>query len=332
MFSKPPDAIRAATRHMPLAALCLALLPAMIVAGSAVGADRPPVMGPNAAVSAGDPLVTAAAFEVLQKGGNAFDAGVAALMVGGVIEQDLYSLGGEALVLVYPQSEGKVTSIVGQGWASKNATIEWYQSRDKDLAGEGLNPSVVPGAIHAALTVLEKWGTMSFEEVSARAIEYSENGFPLRPRTADSIEGNLEFFKNWPDNQKFWLKADGSMYKPGEVIKLPTLANTLKRMVEAERSAASGGREAGIVAARDRFYKGDIAEEMVAFLEKNETPYELSDFAEYYAKVEEPATVNYRGYDVYKHSFGSQGPVLLQTLNMLETFDLKAKCSGCFFL
>ena len=304
--------------------MCIAALPPLLIGSAAQAADRPPVMGPTAAVSAGDPLTTAVAFEILLAGGNAFDAGVASLLVGGVIEQDLYSLGGEALVLVYPQNEGKVTSVVGQGWASKNATIEWYRSRGKDLSGEGLDPSVIPGALHAALTVLEKWGTMSFEQVSARAIQYAEQGFPLRPRTASAIEENLKFFEKWPDNQKFWLKPDGSTYKPGEVIKLPTLANTLTRMVEAERAAAKNGREAGIVAARDRFYKGDIAGEMVSFLKKHDTPYELSDFSEFFAKVEEPAHTNYKGYEVYKHSFGSQGPVLLQTLNILENFDLKA--------
>src|SRR5690349_14645849 len=158
-------------------------------------ADRPTVAGPNGAVSAGHPLTSAAAFEVLLKGGNAFDAGVAAMLVGGVVEQDLYSLGGEALVLAYPRSAGKVTAVVGQGWAPKAATIDWFQSRGKNLDGAGLDPAVVPGALHAALTVLEQWGTMSFEQVSARAIEYAEQGFPLRPRTAQSIQGNLKFFE-----------------------------------------------------------------------------------------------------------------------------------------
>ena len=206
--------------------------------------------------------------EILQRGGNAFDAGVAAVLVGGVVEQDLFSLGGETLVLVYPVKEKRVTSIVGQGWAPKGATIEWYQSRGKTLDGEGLDPSVVPGSLHGALTVLERWGTMSFEQVSARAIAYAEQGFPMRPRTAETITRNLEFFKKWPDNERYWLKPDGSMYQPGETIKLPTLANTLKKMVEAERKAKRKGRAAGIVAARDRFYKGDIAESMVAFLQK----------------------------------------------------------------
>ena len=285
---------------------------------------RPPVGGRNGGASAGHPLTTAAAFEILLKDGNAFDAGAAAMLVGGVVEQDLYSLGGEGLVLVYPQSERKVTSVVGQGWAPKGATIDWYTARHKNLDGEGLDPAVIPGAIHAALTVLEKWGTMSFEQVSARAIEYARDGFPLRPRTAAAIEGNLEFFKKWPDNQRYWLKPDGSMYKPGETIKLPSLARTLTLMVEAERAAASKGRAAGVVAARDRFYKGDIAREMVAFLKQHQAPFELDDFAEFFAKIEEPATTNYRGYQVYKHSFGSQGPVLLETLNILENFDLRS--------
>src|SRR3989454_9060830 len=287
-------------------------------------AERPPVMGRNAGVSAGHPLTTAAAFEVLTKGGNAFDAGVAALLVGGVVEQDLYSLGGEALVLVYPRNTAKVVSVVGQGWAPKRATIDWYTERGKNLDGAGLDPAVIPGALHAALTVLERWGTMSFEDVSARAVEYAGQGFPMRPLTARAIEGNLKFFQGWPDNQRYWLKPDGSMYKPGETIKLPTLARTLTRMVEAERANKSKGRVAGVNAARDRFYKGDIAREMVAFLQQHQAPFELGDFADFFAKVEEPAMTTYRGYEVYKHSFGSQGPVLLEALNILEQFDLRS--------
>src|SRR5688572_25852068 len=229
---------------------------------------RPAVMGPSGGVSTGHPLTTAASFNILLKGGNAFDAGVTSLLVGGVLEQDLYSLGGEALVLVYPRKEGKVTAVVGQGWAPRAVDVNWYLSRKKDLNGAGLDPAVTPGALHAALTVLEKWGTFSFEQVAARAIDYAEKGFPLRPSTARAIQNQLTFFEMWPDNQKYWLKPDGSEYLAGETIKLPTLARTLRRMVEAEQAAKSKGRQAGIVAARDRFYKGDIAQEMVAFLQK----------------------------------------------------------------
>jgi gamma-glutamyltranspeptidase/glutathione hydrolase len=281
-------------------------------------------MGRNAGVSAGHPLTTAAAFEVLTRGGNAFDAGVAAMLVGGVVEQDLYSLGGEGLVLVYPRSTRKVVSIVGQGWAPKAATIDWYTTRGKDLSGRRLDPAVVPGVLHAALTVLERWGTMRFEQVSARAIEYADRGFPLRPRTAQAIDANVTFIESWPDNKRMWRKPDGSAYKAGETIKFPELAHTLKLMVQAERAAARKGRAAGIVAARNRFYKGDIAREMVAFLKQHQAPFELDDFAEFFAKVEEPAMTSYRGYEIYKHSFGSQGPVLLEALNILEQFDLKS--------
>ena len=287
-------------------------------------AQRPTVAGPTAGVAAGHPLTTAAAFETLLQGGNAFDAGVTALLVGGVVEQDLYGLGGESLILVYPQDERKVTSIVGQGWAPKKANITWYRERNKTLQGEGLDPAVVPGALHGALTVLERWGTLSFEQVSARAIDYARNGFPLRPLTARAIERNLEFFEDWPENQRFWLRPDGSLYVAGDTIKFPTLADTLTKMVEAEQDQAHLGRAQGIAAARDRFYKGDIAEEMVAFLQKHGAPFDLSDFSEFFAKVEEPTKTDYRGYTVYKQGFGSQGPVLLQTLNILENFDLKA--------
>jgi gamma-glutamyltranspeptidase/glutathione hydrolase len=290
-------------------------------AGSAL---RPLVAGPSGGVSTGHPLTTAAAFAILLKGGNAFDAGVASLLAGGVLEQDLYSLGGEALVLVYPKKEGKVTSVVGQGWAPKAVDVDWYLSRKKTLDGAGLDPAVVPGALHAALSVLERWGTMSFEEVAASAIGYAEGGFPMRNSTARSIRNEQKLFDQFPGNRTYWHKADGSQYQPGETIKLPSLARTLKRMVEAERAAKGRGRAAGVVAARDRFYKGDIAREMVAFLQKHNAPFDLSDFSEYYARIEEPAKATYRGYTVYKHGFGSQGPVLLQTLNILENFDLRA--------
>ena len=290
-------------------------------AGSAL---RPAVMGPSGGVSTGHPLTTAAAFGILLKGGNAFDAGVASLLAGGVLEQDLYSLGGEALVLVYPKKEARVTSIVGQGWAPHAVDVDWYVSRGKTLQGEGLDPAVVPGALHAALTVLAKWGTMSFEDVAAPAIGYAERGFPIRSSTARAIQDQREFFERWPGNKTYWLKPDGSAYAPGETIKLPATARTLRRMAEAERGARARGRDAGIIAARDRFYKGDIAREMVAFLRKHDAPFDERDFAEYFARIEEPARTTYRGYTVYKHGFGSQGPVLLQTLNILEQFDLHA--------
>ena len=300
--------------------LLVAALTAATIRAQAPG--RPPVVGRTAAVSAGHPLTAAAAFETLTKGGNAFDAGVTAMLVGGVVEQDLYSLGGEGHALLYPRRDGRVISINGQGWAPKGASVDYFTSRDKTMAGTGLDPAVVPGVIHAALTILERWGTMSFAQVAARAIDYAENGFPLRPRTTESIDRNLAFVRSWPANTAMWLKPDGSSYKAGETIRLPALANTLRRMVEAERAVSAHGRAQGIVAARDRFYKGDVAREMVAFMKEHGAPWELSDFAEFFAKVEQPMQTTYRGYSVYTQTFNSQGPVLLEALNMLEPFDI----------
>ena len=116
---------------------------------------------------------------------------------------------------------------------------------------------------------------MSFEQVAARAIEYAEQGFPLRDRTAQAIQREIRFIEQWPDNRRYWLKPDGSYYQAGETIRLPTLANTLNRMVEAERANRHNAREAGIVAARDRFYAGDIAEEMVEFSESKRCAFRL---------------------------------------------------------
>ena len=313
--------MRTRTATAALVIVCGALASAGVTATNA--GQRPMVAGRQAGVSSGHPLTTAVAIEILQQGGNAFDAGVAAMLVGGVVEQDLYGFGGEGLVLVYPKSERKVTSVVGQGWAPKGATIDWYLERNKTLAGEGLDPVVVPGAPHAALTVLERWGTMTFAQVAARAIAHARDGFPLRARTASTIERQRAFINKWPTNQKAWLKPDGSLYRAGDTIALPNLAATLQKMVDAERGASARGRAAGLQAARDRFYKGDIAQEMVRFLKENGAPFDISDFAEFYARVEAPASVTYRGLTVYKHGFGSQGPALLQTLNILENFDLK---------
>jgi gamma-glutamyltranspeptidase/glutathione hydrolase len=308
--------------HRTLLAALIAFLPAAALRAQDRPPLRPAIMGATGGVSTGHPLTTAAAFRTLLKGGNAFDAGVASLLAGGVLEQDLYSLGGEALVLVYPRKDGKVTSIVGQGWAPHAVDVDWYLTRNKTLYGHGLDPAVVPGAIHAALTVLEKWGTMSFEEVATPAIDYAEKGFPIRPSTVNALRREKSFIDQWPANRAYWYKADGSAYVSGETIKLPTLARTLRRMVDAERAAKKRGRAAGIAAARDSFYKGDIARMMVAFLQQHEAPFDASDFSEYFARVEEPAHTTYRGYTIYKHGFSSQGPALLEALNILENFDL----------
>ena len=205
---------------------------------------RPPVMGRSGGVAAGHPLTTAAAIEILQDGGNAFDAGVAALLTGGVVEPDLYSLGGESLILVYPMSEGKVTSIVGQGWAPREATIDWYRERGRTLYGYGLDPAVVPGALHGALTVLERWGTMSFEAVGPPAPSSTRKPASRCVRAPSTRSAaNSSSSVDGPATAKPGPRPDGSLYESGEIIRLPALANTLRKMVEAEREHRAAGRE-----------------------------------------------------------------------------------------
>ena len=236
---------------------------------------RPAVMGPSGGVSTGHPLTTAAAFGILLKGGNAFDAGVASLIAGGVLEQDLYSLGGEALVLVYPKKEAKVISVVGQGWAPSAVSVDWYLSRKKNLQGAGLDPAVIPGALHAALTVLEKWGTMSFEEVATPGHRLRREGLPAAAEHGASDPEPAEVLRTLAGQPEVLAQARRiAVQGRARRSSCRRLARTLKRMVEAERAAKAKGREAGVIAARDRFYKGDIAREMVAFLQKHGAPFD----------------------------------------------------------
>ena len=286
---------------------------------------RPAVAGPSGGVSTGHPLTTAAAFATLLKGGNAFDAGVTALLVGGVVEQDLYSLGGEALVLVYPQKDKTVTSIVGQGWAPKAVDVDWYLSRGKSLEGSGLDPAVTPGALHAALTVLEKWGTMTFEQVAAPAIEYAAKGFPLRTSTARSIVNQKKLFDQWPDNQKYWHKADGSHvqgWRHDQTADAGAHVDAHGRGRTRREGQGPRGRHRrrprSLLQGRHREGDGGVPAEARGAIR----PVRLLGVLR--ARSNRPPRSRYRGYTVYKHGFGSQGPMLLQTLNILEQFDLKA--------
>ena len=286
---------------------------------------RPAVMGPSGGVSTGHPLTTAAAFGILLKGGNAFDAGVAALLAGGVLEQDLYSLGGEALVLVYPKKEAKVTSIVGQGWAPHAVDVDWYLYAPEDPAGRGARSCRrawrAACRAHRARAVghdeLRGCGGSGDWLRGARLSHAAEHGtrHSKPAHVLRALAGEQDRTGSSPTDRFTSLARPSSCRRP------PERCDAWSRLNAARKRR---GRSAGIVAARDRFYKGDIAREMVAFLRKHNAPFDESDFAEYFARIEEPARTTYRGYTVYKHGFGSQGPVLLQTLNILEQFDLHA--------
>jgi len=285
---------------------------------------RPVIRGRHAAVASMKAEATEAARRILDAGGNAFDAAVAGQAALAVTDFSLNGVGSDAVLLVYDSREKKVYSINAEPRAPKLATIDWYQKNNggKIPESDGLLSGGIPGVVDAWYILLDLWGTMNFEQVLQPAIDLAENGFPLSERGASYIAESKKILK-YPTTVKVYL-PNGHAPKAGEILKNPDLARTLKKLVEAEKSNASKGRHEALRAARDRFYKGDIAHELATFSEANGGLFRYEDFAEYTAKVESPVSTDYRGYQVYKNPSASQGPTELIALNILEGYDLKA--------
>src|SRR5208283_1571088 len=244
---------------------------------------------------------------------------VAGQAVLGLAQPSLNGLGSDATLLIYDAKAQKVFSLNAEGTAPKLATIEWYKANQggKIPVDDSLLAGTVPGIVDAWYILLSRWGTRSFAELLAPAIELAERGVPIGPTL------NSPALQKYPTSARVYAPPDGWSWKDGEVWKNPDLARTLRRLVEAEKQAASQGRQAALKAARDRFYKGDIAREMARFSEENGGLFRYEDFAGYTAKVEEPVSIDYRGYTVYKNASASQGPAELFALKMLEGYDLK---------
>jgi len=295
---------------------------------------KPLVMGRRGVVAAGHPLVAEAGLRVLEKGGNAIDAGVAAVLAASVVEMDGFGAGGECPILIRPQGK-VVVAIDGDGTAPKLATLDYYLSlRPEDLRladvatiSKGKIPAygplsaIVPSAIDALLVSLEKYGTMSFADVAQPAIELAQ-GFPLDSRFSQMISYYQSTLEKWPDAGKVYLPG-GRVPDEGQVFVQSDLALTYQSMAEVERKNAKRGREAAIESVRDYFYRGPIAKRISEFCKQAGCLLREADLAAYHAKIEQPLTVRYRNIDVYKCSFWTQGPVFLETLNLLEGFDLK---------
>jgi len=284
---------------------------------------RPVIRGRQAAVSSMRSQATEAARRILESGGNAFDAAVAGQAVLGLTDFADNGLGSDAVVLVYVAGEKKVYSVNAEPRAPKLATIEWYERNNGGRIPEsdGLLSGGLPGVIDAWYVLLDHWGTMSFEQVLEPAIHLAENGFPLGESSADDIANTKKILK-YPTTVKIYL-PDGKLPKPGDVFRNPDLARTLRKLVEAEQASKSKGRREALKAARDRFYKGDIAHALASFSEANGGLFRYDDFAEYTAEVETPVSIDYRGYRIYKNPSASQGPTELIALNLLEGFDLQ---------
>jgi len=285
---------------------------------------RPVIRGRHAAVSTMKAEATEAARRILDSGGNAFDAAVGGQAALAVTDFSLNGVGSDAVLLIYNARDKKVYSINAEPRAPKLATIEWYEKNNggKIPESDGLLSGGLPGVVDAWYTLLDRWGTMSFEQVLQPAIDLAENGFPLSEYGASYIADSKKILK-YPTTVKIYL-PNGQPPKAGTILKNPDLARALKKLVEAERANLGKGRHEALKAARDRFYKGDIARDLAAFSEANGGLFRYEDFAEYTVEVETPVSVNYRGYQIYKNPSASQGPAELITLNLLEGYDLKA--------
>ncbi|MBK9169212.1 MAG: gamma-glutamyltransferase [Bryobacterales bacterium] len=300
---------------------------------------RHAVRGARGAVAAGTEAAAQAGMRTFVSGGNAVDAGVASMFAASIGEYSHFGFGGESPILVRTK-DGAVHSIAGVGPMPKLASAELFRNRrlqpgemlsppeDMGLRGfipvAGLMPALVPGMVEAGLVALREFGTMSFSDVIAPAIELAD-GNPMDEQRASSIDRSRRFFELWPTSQKVF-RPGGRTPRPGEVFRQPDLARTLRAMRDAEARALAAGatRTAAIDAVRDFFYRGEIARRIGQFSQDNGGLLRYEDMAGFRLKPEEPLATTYRGYTVYKPGFWSQGPSMLQALNILENYDLRA--------
>lgn len=294
---------------------------------------RPVIMGTHGVVTSGHYLATMAGVRMLEKGGNAIDAGVAAGFCLNVLEPQSNGIGGEVPILIYSAKDKRAFAINGQGWAPKAATIEWFKQNQIDLIpGNGFLPATAPAAADSWITALAHFGKLSLADVIEPAIELTEKGFPMYSGLRGSIQANAEKFMNeWPSSAKVYL-PNGKVPQVGEIFVQRDWAKTFKKLIEVEHKEKKRGRKEALTAARDFFYKGEIAETIAKFAaqsevldnsgKKNRGLLSYDDLAEYQAKVEEAISVDYRGYTVYKCNTWCQGAVFLQQLTLLEGYNL----------
>jgi gamma-glutamyltranspeptidase/glutathione hydrolase len=301
---------------------------AMTAGGAAAQRTEKPVLhGREWVAITGKPLAATAGAMIFAKGGNAVDAACA--MLGAVCTMhDVLSWGGETQALIYNPKTGKVIGLNALGVAPTGATAEFYKGKGYAYPPEyGVLSAVTPGTPGGLLTMLAEFGTMSLAEVLAPAIRMAE-GYPMDKETGDRIEKDKDRIKAWPYSRAVLLPHPGEPYeapRAGEIFRQADLAETLKKLVEAERQALAAGksRREALRAAYDRFYKGDIAREFVRGSKEQGGLITMEDLAGWKVRLEEPVSTSYKGIDVYKLTSWVQGPVMLQALNMLETLDLK---------
>jgi len=290
--------------------------------------QKPPLHARNWMAITGKPLSANAGAMIFNQGGNAIDA-ACAMLAAGCTMWDVLSWGGETQAIIYNPKTKKVISINALGVAPTGATADFFKSKGYDYPPEyGPLAAVTPGTPGGLCFMLAEYGTMSLKQVLAPAMQMAD-GYPMEDETARSIERNKERIKQWPYSKAVLLPHGGQAYEApeaGEIFRQADLLQTLQKMVDAEQEALEKGksRKEAIYAAYDRFYKGDIAKEFVRGCQEQGGLITMEDLAKWKPMQEEPLKTNYKGIDVYKLQQWSQGPALLQALNILENFDLKS--------
>lgn len=293
---------------------------------------RPVIRGRSFMVACGHYLACVAGLRMYSLGGNAFDAGAAMVFAQSVLEYQSYGFGGEVPILIHAARGGQVAAVNGNTRAPAAATIEWFRARGLTLIpGDGFLPAGVCAVPDALITVLDRYGRLTLEQVLGPAIELAANGFPMYEGMRRALVQHEARLREWPGSAALFLPG-GRIPELGDTWNNPDLARTFERLIEAERGARSRGRHEALRAARDCFYRGPIAREIVAY-QRDTTVRDATgtvsagllseeDFASFETSIEAPAHVRFRGHDVYKCGPWSQGPVFLQQIMLLDGFDL----------
>ena len=296
-------------------------------AAQAQQTQKPPLHGKNWMAITGKPLAATAGAAIFQKGGNAIDA-ACAMIAATCTMWDVLSWGGETQALIYNPHTGKVIGINALGVAPTGATTAFFKNKGMHYPPEyGPLSAVTPGTPGGICMMLAEYGTMSLKDVLTPAMQLAA-GYPIEAQTANAMERGKAQIKQWPYSKAVFLPHAGQEREApeaGEIFKQTDLLETLRKMVEAEQQALKKGknRKEAIYAANARFYTGDIAKEFVRGCKEQGGLITEEDLAKWKPLIEEPVSVNYKGIEVYKLQQWTQGPAMLQALNILENFDLK---------
>src|SRR5215471_6783508 len=286
-------------------------------------AHRPTIMGTRYMVAACQYLAAEAGFRILEAGGNAIDAGVAAGIALAVVQPEYVNFAGVAPIIIYSAADNRVFTIPGLGTWPKAIERDHFKKHHAGKIPQGILRTVVPAAPDAWITALERFGTMSFGEVAESAIGFARDGFPVYPLMSEIITEHEAEYRRFPSSVPIYLPK-GRPPRVGEVFVQKDLAATIEYMADQEAAVVrKRGREAGLEAAREAFYKGDIAQKIVAFQKESGGLLSAEDLAEYHSGLEEPVETSFGGIRLYGCGPWCQGPSLLQALNLLDGRALK---------